>query len=325
MSQARVKCKLCPKECELSPNERGDCRARVNLDGKLITLVYGKPCSVHVDPMEKKPMFHFLPGTPIFSIATAGCNLHCKFCQNWEISQKNPEETSNLDLPPDAVVAAAKRNECRSIAYTYSEPMIYFEYARDTAAVARAAGLKNVLVTAGYINEKPLRELCKVTDGANLDIKGFTEDFYREICAGDLATVLRTFEVMMEEGVFVELTTLIVPTINDDMGKIRELCKWIVARAGPEVPHHFSRFYPMYVMRDIYPTPAKTLERAREVALDAGEKHVYIGNVPGENEDTACPGCGKVVIARYGFTVRENLLKDGKCPFCGKLIRGVWR
>jgi pyruvate formate lyase activating enzyme len=309
----------------LGPNERGNCRVRVNLDGRLITLVYGKPCSVHIDPIEKKPMFHFLPGTQILSIATAGCNLHCKFCQNWEISQANPEDAENIDLPPGQVVDAAIQRGCPSIAYTYSDPMIFYEYARDTSAIARTKGIRNILVTAGYINEKPLRELCKVTDGANVDLKGFTEDFYRDVCGGDLATVLRTLQVIMEEKVYLEITTLIVPTLNDDMNILRDMCKWIVANLGPEVPHHFSRFHPMYLMRNLYPTPAETLYRARRVALEAGEKFVYIGNVPGEYEDTVCPGCGKTVISRMGFTVRENRLRDGKCPDCGRVIPGVWK
>lgn len=325
VSMKRIRCKLCPKECELGVNERGNCRARVNLDGRLITLVYGKPCAIHVDPMEKKPMFHFLPGTPIFSIATAGCNLHCKFCQNWEISQKNPEDTVNEDVPPRAVVEGALRYGCKSIAYTYTEPITFYEYTRDTCILAREAGLKNVLVTAGYINEAPLRELCKVADGANVDLKGFTEEYYREICDGDLATVLRTLEVMLEEGVFVEITTLIVPTLNDDMKTIAQMCKWIVHNLGNDIPHHFSRFTPRYLMKHLYPTPAETLVRARETALEAGMKYVYIGNIPGQFEDTICPTCKKVVIARFGFEVRSNVLVDGACPYCKTKINGVWR
>lgn len=324
MTARRIRCKLCPKECELGTNERGDCRARVNLNGELISLVYGKPCSIHIDPMEKKPMFHFLPGTPIFSLATAGCSLHCKFCQNWEISQKNPEDTVNGDWPPERVVATAMKAGCKSIAYTYSEPMTFFEYARDTSTIARERGLKNVLVTAGYVNEKPLRELCRVSDGANVDLKGFTEDYYREVCAGDLATVLKTLEVMKDEGVFFEITTLIVPTLNDDMNMIRDMSKWIVSNLGDDVPHHFSRFHPMYLLRHLYPTPGETLEAAREVALEAGMKYVYVGNVPGVHEDTSCPNCHKSVISRYGYSVRYNRVVGGKCEYCDNIINGVW-
>lgn len=320
-----VKCTLCPKECELGPGDRGNCRARVNIDGKLLTLVYGKPCAVHIDPIEKKPMFHFLPGTSIFSIATAGCNLHCKFCQNWDISQKDPEDTENGDLPPDKVVQAARYSVCNSIAYTYSEPMIFFEYTRDASSIARQAGLKNILVTAGYISEKPLRELCKVTDGANLDIKAFSDDYYRNVCDGDLATVLKTFEVMKEEGVFLEITNLIVPTLNDDPGMIRDLCRWLVKNGGPDVPLHFSRFFPMYLMRNLYPTPQKTLETAKDIAKEEGLHFVYVGNVPGVDEDTNCPNCGAVLISRVGYSVTANKLVDGHCPDCNAVIAGVWK
>jgi len=325
MKAARVICKLCPKECELGPDERGDCRARVNLDGKLITLVYGKPCSANVDPVEKKPMFHFLPGTRIFSIATAGCNLHCKFCQNWSISQREPEETHNIDLPPEAVVRAAQKYGCPSIAYTYSEPMTFFEYARDSSIIARRAGLKNVLVTAGYINEEPLRELCRVSDGANVDLKGFTEQYYRDVCDGDLATVLRNIEIMHKEGVFVEITNLVIPTLNDDPGLIRDMCKWIVKTLGAEVPIHFSRFSPRFQMRHLYPTPAKTLQMARDIAKEEGLHYVYVGNVPGMDEDTFCPGCKTLLISRIGYLVKTNRLANGRCPDCGTSIAGVWK
>jgi len=297
----------------------------VNLDGKLITLVYGKPCAVNIDPVEKKPMFHFLPGTRIFSIATAGCNLHCKNCQNWDISQREPETTRNMDLPPEAVVRAAMEYRCPSIAYTYSEPMIFFEYTRDSGALAREKGLKNVLVTAAYINEKPLRELCKIADGANVDLKAYSEEFYREICDGDLQTVLRSLEIMRDEGVFVEVTNLVIPTFNDEPRMIREMCEWLVENMGPETPLHFSRFFPRYRMRNLYPTPASTLEKARDIALEAGMYYVYIGNVPGEYEDTFCPECRKLLISRSGYRINENVLDDGKCPYCGKTIAGVWK
>jgi len=322
---SRVRCKLCPKECELAPGERGDCRVRVNIDGKLITLVYGKPCAVHVDPVEKKPVFHFLPGTRIFSIATAGCNLHCKHCQNWDISQREPEDTRNTDLPPEAVVRAAKTYGCMSVAYTYSEPMTFFEYARDSSALAHKAGLKNVQVTAGYINEEPLRELCRVTDAANVDLKGFTEQFYRDVCDGDLATVLRTLEIMREEGVFIEITNLIIPTLNDDLTLIRDMCAWIVKTLGPDVPLHFSRFFPRYRLRHLYPTPSATIEAARDVAGKEGLRYVYVGNVPGVDEDTRCPGCGAILISRVGYVVKSNRLVNGRCPDCGVSIAGIWK
>ncbi len=326
MSKSIVECLLCPKKCKLAHKQRGDCRVRFNQDGKLITLIYGKPCAVHVDPIEKKPMFHFIPGTGAFSIATAGCNLHCIFCQNWEISQANPEDTRNSDLPPEAVVRSAKHYQCRSIAYTYSEPMIFYEYVYDTAQLAREQGIKNVLVTAGYINEEPLRKLCKITDGANVDLKGFTDRYYREVCFGRLKPVLRCLEIMKEEGMMVEVTNLIIPTLNDDLSLIEKMCKWIVKELGDDVPLHFSRFSPRYKLKSLYPTPAATLKRAAELAKQVGLKYVYIGNVPGhEGEDTLCPQCGRVVIDRSGYRVNALFISDGQCQFCNQKIAGVWQ
>ena len=306
---------------------KGDCRVRYAEGGKLYTLVYGKACAVHVDPMEKKPMFHFLPGTPIFSIATAGCNLHCKFCQNWEISQTDPENLSNHDLPPAKVVALAISYGCRSIAYTYSEPVVFYEYTYDTCALAEERGLKNVLVTAGFINENPLKELCRVSHGANVDLKGFTEDYYLKVCDGRLKTVLNTLVIMKEQGVWVEITNLIVPTLNDDLKKIREMCRWIYRNLGPDVPLHFSRFFPRYRLRHLYPTPVSTLVRAAEIAREEGLNYVYVGNVVGTDwEDTHCPGCGKKIIDRYGYRIlRYKLKENGRCDYCGYKIAGVWK
>ncbi len=325
MPPAILKCTLCPKECRLGPSQRGDCRVRVNLDGKLITLVYGKPGAVHVDPIEKKPMFHMLPGTTAFSIATAGCNLHCKFCQNWEISQANPEDLQTQDLPPEQVVAYAQQNHCRSIAYTYSEPIIYYEYTYETSRLAKQAGIKNILVTAGFINEKPLRKLCTVSDAANVDIKSFDESFYRGVCAGRLQPVLDCCEIMRQEGVLVEITNLIVPTLNDNMETIRRMCGWIAGKMGPDTPLHFSRFYPQYQIKSLPPTPAETLNQARQLALAEGLHFVYIGNVPGSGgEDTTCPKCGTLLIERVGYQTRIVDLKNGACGRCGQAIYGMW-
>jgi pyruvate formate lyase activating enzyme len=291
----------------------------------LYSLVYGKVCAVHVDPVEKKPMFHFLPGSGAFSVATAGCNLHCLFCQNWEISQTDPEDANNNDLPPEKVVALAIRSGCASIAYTYSEPVVFYEYVEDTSILAKKRGIRNIMVTAGFINTDPLRRLCQVVDGANVDLKGFTEKYYREVCFGNLRTVLDTLVIMREEGVVLEVTNLIVPTMNDDMKVIREMCRWMVSELGEEVPIHFSRFTPMYKLKDLPPTPVKTLRRARETALDAGLKHVYTGNVPGDpGEDTFCAACGKLVIDRYGYRILRNDVVDGKCGFCGERIYGLF-
>lgn len=324
-----VRCDLCPHACALRPGERGSCRVRLNHGGKLVTLVYGKLVSANpYDPVEKKPLYHFLPGTRCFSVATAGCNLHCKFCQNWSISQLNPEDADPagvMDVPPERLVSAARDAGCRSIAYTYSDPVIFFEYARDSARLARAAGLKNILVTAGYINEKPLRELCRYTDAVNLDVKSFTEDFYKNVCGGSLAPVLAGLKTMLAEGVWVELTNLIVPTLNDDLEMVRRMCGWIAREAGPEVPLHFSRFHPMYRMTGLPPTPTEMLVRARDAARAEGLKFVYIGNVeaPGGG-DTVCPGCGLAVIRRQGYQILEMNLKDRKCGACGRAIPGRW-
>ncbi len=320
----KVQCELCPRRCILGPGQRGECRARENIDGELVSLVYGNPCAVHIDPIEKKPLFHVLPGSSIFSIATAGCNLHCRFCQNWEISQRTPEETDNYDLPPDRVVAEARQNNCRSIAYTYSEPIIFYEYMYDTSERAHQQGMKNIMVTAGYINEGPLRELCPVIDAANVDLKGDRE-YYRKVCRGTLPPVLRTLEVMKELGVWVEITNLIVPTLNDSPEQIKWLVGWIYDHLGADVPLHFSRFHPMYKLRNLPPTPVETLKLARKIALDKGLHFVYTGNVPGlPGENTFCPNCGKKVIGRVGYRILENNLKNGRCGSCGHLIPGIW-
>jgi len=304
---------------------RGECGARINLDGRLQTLVYGNPCAVHIDPVEKKPMFHMLPGTRAFSIATAGCNLHCKFCQNWAISQARPEETQNQNMPPEKVVNYAVRGGCRSIAYTYSEPVIFYEYMLDTAKIAKRKGIKNIMVTAGYINKRPLVELCKWIDGANIDLKGFTNDYYSQICSATLQPVLDTIETMHRHGVWVEITNLVIPTLNDNFNKIRKMCVWIKKTVGVDVPLHFSRFYPMYKLKNLPLTPEDTLNKARDIALQTGLHYVYIGNIPGSlSENTYCPNCGKLVIGRIGYFVRENDVIDGKCKFCGYKIAGLW-
>lgn len=325
MSQVYVKCELCPKECVLGKNERGNCRSRINYQGELVTLVYGKPCTVHKDPIEKKPMFHFLPGSYAFSLATAGCNLHCKFCQNWEISQVNPEDTDNLDFAPEKVVAASLQYGCQSIAYTYSEPIIFYEYTYDTSVLAKKSGIKNVLVTAGFISEKPWRKLCAVTDGANIDIKAMSEDYYREVCSGSLEPVLKACVIAWEMGVMVEITNLVVPTLNDDPEMFKRLAGWMVRNLGPDCPLHFSRFFPLYQMRSLPPTPTETLVKAREIAMAEGLDFVYIGNVevPG-SADTFCPACRKRLVQRLGYWVGEVNILNGACRFCGQKIKGVW-
>lgn len=318
-------CELCPKECKIAEGQSGDCRCRIVVDGELRAASYGLPCAVHIDPIEKKPLFHFLPGTPIFSLAAAGCNLHCKFCQNWTISQVGPQDVRKIKASPKQVMTVAAEKGCRSIAYTYTEPVVFIEYVLDTAALAKEHGLNNVLVTAGYINRKPLELLCESVDAANTDLKAFSDRFYRDLCGGSLKPVLDGLTVMKERGVWVEVTNLIIPTFNDDMTMIRDMCRWIVAHLGDETPVHFSRFRPMYKIRNLPPTPTDTLMNAQKEAHDIGLKHVYVGNVMGSGaENTVCPNDGTLLIKRLGFSVLENNLKDGTCPTCGKAIAGVW-
>ncbi len=308
----------------LANGQHSKCRARMNKDGILYSLVYGKPCAVHVDPIEKKPFFHFLPGTTAFSIATAGCVLSCKFCQNWQISQAKPEDTDTYDLSPNMVVKNAEFYTCKSITYTYTEPTVFYEYMYDTAIIAKKHGIKNTMHSCGYINEKPLRKLLRYMDAADIDLKAFTEDFYAKICGGSLKPVLNSLVVLKEEGVWLEITNLIVPTLNDDMNKIKEMCKWIAKNLGPEVPIHFSRFFPYYKLSNLPPTPLVTLTEARSTAIDVGLKFVYVGNIRHEGENTFCPKCKKMLIERIGFFVKQNNVSKGKCCFCSTPISGVW-
>jgi pyruvate formate lyase activating enzyme len=315
---------MCPNECVLENGQHSRCRTRMNKDGALYSLVYGKPCAVHVDPIEKKPFFHFLPGTTAFSIATAGCVLSCKFCQNWQISQAKPEETDTYDLPPDKVVSQAISHKCRSVTYTYTEPTVFYEYMYDTAVIARKQGIKNTMHSCGYIKEKPLRALCKYMDAADIDLKAFTEDFYARICSGSLKPVLNALVVLKEENVWLEITNLLIPTLNDDMKDIREMCRWIVKNLSADVPLHFSRFFPNYRLANLPPTPLETLEAARKAAMDAGLKFVYLGNMRHEGENTSCPKCNKLVIERAGYFVKQNNVSNGKCKFCGTSLPGIW-
>ena len=325
LKDGKIQCRLCPRECIVTPGGRGFCGVRENREGKYYSLVYGNPCAMHVDPVEKKPFYHLLPGSTSFSIATAGCNLRCKFCQNWEISQAAPDDTINYDLPPDGVLDMAKKAGSRSIAYTYVEPTIFYEYMLDTAKLARKEGILNVYHSNGFINPGPLKELCKFLDGANIDLKGFTEDYYGGMSQGRLAPVLGTLKTLKAAGVHVEITHLVIPTQNDDAETVRKMCAWIKAELGPETPLHFSRFYPLYKLRNLPPTPVPTLERNRKIAVEAGLEYAYIGNVPGhEGERTYCPGCGKLLIFRQAYSLGEINLNKGKCKFCGKPISGIW-
>ncbi len=318
-------CELCPKNCRITEGHSGACKSRIVLDGELRAITYGRPCSIHVDPVEKKPLFHFLPGTSILSLAAAGCNLHCKFCQNWTISQVAPEDLQSVDLPPEKVVRAALAQKCLSIAYTYTDPVIFYEYALETSKLAREKRLRNVTVTAGYINRAPMELLCRVTDASNTDLKAFSDTFYKELCDATLKPVLDGMVLMKERGVWLEVTNLIVPTFNDDLEMIRKMCRWILANLGPDTPLHLNRFYPMYKMRNLPPTPVETLMKARAEALEIGLRYVYVGNVLGSGaENTYCPSDGTLLIKRIGYSIPENNLVDGSCPKCGVKIPGVW-
>ncbi|MBM3252427.1 MAG: AmmeMemoRadiSam system radical SAM enzyme [Candidatus Omnitrophica bacterium] len=321
-----VQCQLCPRRCVITDTKTGFCGVRENRDGVLYTLVYGKPCSVHIDPIEKKPLFHVLPKSFSFSIATVGCNLRCKFCQNWEISQARPGEVRAYNLTPRQIVEEAKKSGSRSIAYTYTEPTIFYEYMLDIAKLTKEEGLLNVMHSAGHINEEPLRELCKYLDAANIDLKGFSQKYYGELTLGNLDSVLQTLKILKQEGVWIEITNLILPGLNDDPQMIKEMCVWIKDNLGDEVPLHFSRFWPMYKLTNLSPTPVETIQKAKQIAMDVGLKYVYIGNVPGDPaETTYCPKCKKPIIIRKGYSIEEINIKDGQCIFCYQKIPGIWK
>jgi pyruvate formate lyase activating enzyme len=326
LDEGRVRCLLCPRRCTVPPGGRGTCEVRENRGGTYYTLTYGNPCAVHVDPIEKKPLFHFLPGTTSFSIASAGCNLDCKFCQNWQISQARPEDLMNQRLPPEDVVEAAVASGSLTVAYTYTEPTIFFEYMLDCAKLAHTRGLRNVYHSNGFINPEPLRELCRYMDAANIDLKGFTEDYYSDMSNGSLAPVLTSLKILKGAGVHLEITTLLVPGRNDDPETLRAMCRWIHDNLGASVPLHFSRFHPQYKLTNVAPTPVETLDLARAIALEEGLKYVYIGNVPGhEANSTYCPECGARVIYRIGYSVELVGLSNGACVRCGAAIEGVWK
>lgn len=321
-----AQCELCPKMCLIEPGQSGECRVRINIDGVLRTVVYGYPCSINIDPIEKKPLFHFLPGTQILSIATVGCNFHCLNCQNWNISQANPEDTPAYIAPPKKLIDITKDNRCPSLAYTYSEPVIYYEYTYDTAKLAREANIRNVLVTAGYINEEPWEKLLKYIDAANIDLKFISDDLYRRICSGTLKPVQNALVTAKAIGVLVEVTNLVIPTLNDKPEQIRELARWVKANMGSDTPLHFSGFHPQYKMQHLPPTSLTKLEEAREIAIIEGLDHVYIGNVRSkEGENTYCPGCKRALIERRGYFILQNRLTNGRCPDCNKEIYGVWK
>ncbi|MEM2918927.1 MAG: AmmeMemoRadiSam system radical SAM enzyme [Candidatus Altiarchaeota archaeon] len=323
-----VRCNLCSHRCKIQKGKRGICSVRENIDGKLYSLVYGKVIASHIDPIEKKPLYHFLPGTMSYSIATVGCNFSCKNCQNFDISQASKGKGAKIlgqDLMPEEIVNLAKKYKCESISYTYTEPTIFFEYALDVSKLAKKENLYNNFVTNGYMTEEMLRYSEGFIDAANVDLKSFSEKFYQKICGAHLEPVLSSLKLMKKMGVWVEITTLLIPTLNDSEEELKEISNFIKDELGEETPWHISRFHPDYKLLDFPPTPIEKIHRAREIGLDSGLRYVYSGNIPGDvGENTYCYNCKELLIKRFIFDVLENKIEKGKCPNCGAKIDGVF-
>lgn len=321
----RVMCGICPNRCILSPGDRSACRSKVNMNGALYSLTYGNPCSVNRDPIEKKPLYHFMPRTTAFSLATTGCNLRCLNCQNWEISQVKPEAVRHHELFPHAAVKAAQDAGSQSIAYTYSEAITFFEYMIDIARLARQHKLYNLLISNGYINNKPLLELCKVLDGANINLKSYSDDMYRKLNGGRLQPVLNTLKTLHKQKIHFEITNLLIPGYTDDPEMLKQMCNWILTNLGPNYPLHFLRFFPKHKLNRLAPTPVSALVRFREIAMQEGIQYVYLGNVPyHEGNNTYCHKCKKLLIERKGYHIPTYNLAGTNCKFCKTLIPGVW-
>ena len=317
-----VKCTLCPNFCVLENGETGICKARKNYNGKLYSLVYNKPVAIHLDPIEKKPLYHFYPGVKVLSIATAGCNLCCNFCQNWEISQTDPQKIETQFYTPEDIIHLCWQYQCQMIAFTYTEPTIFYEYMLDIAKLAKKNDLKTVLVTCGYINTKPLNELLSYIDASNIDLKGFSDSFYQTYTTGSLDPILQTIQTVYKAGVHLEITNLVIPDANDDNETINELCLWIKNHCSKEIPLHFSKFFPKYKLINRSSTSLETLQKAYSIAKKNDLNYVYIGNVPNDHEDTFCPYCKKKLIDRKGYKIISNLIIKGECPFCYNKIYG---
>lgn len=324
LADKKVRCNLCSHRCMIREGHKGVCRVRENRGGKLYTLVYGRTISEHVDPIEKKPLYHFHPGSRAYSIATPGCNFRCRWCQNWEISQMPREEhfMTGRDSPPERIVAAAREARCRSVAYTYTEPTVFFEYAYDTARLAHATGLANLYITNGYMTPEMLQTIQPYLDAANVDLKAFREETYRRYVGGRLSPILDNMKLMKRLGIWLEVTTLVIPGINDETDELRDAARFVAREIGPETPWHISRFSPAYQMRDRPPTPLDTLRQARDLGLSEGLHNVYLGNV-GRESDTVCSACGRLLIRRRGRFIAENHVREGRCPSCGSPVAGV--
>jgi pyruvate formate lyase activating enzyme len=325
LERAEIQCELCPRRCRISPGKRGFCGVRENREGMCYSLVYGNPCVIQLDPIEKEPFFHVLPGSRSLTISTAGCSFQCKFCENWEISQAFPEDVYSYEVSPEAMVDRAVQMGARSIAYTYAEPTVYLEYLLEVASLAKEAGLLNVIHSNGFINPAPLRDLCQVLDAAHIDLKGFSETFYRDLCSGEMAPVLDTMKVLRAERIHLEITNLIIPSKNDETATLREMFLWIKGELGIDTPLHLSRFYPRHKLKKLPSTPISTLEKARQTAFSCGLQYVYIGKVPGhEGWNTYCPHCGKIIIQRTGYMIGEMHIAEGRCAYCGNPVPGIW-
>jgi pyruvate formate lyase activating enzyme len=322
---ATVRCLLCAQGCDIRAGQSGRCRARANVGGELRSLVYGRPAAVHLDPIEKKPFYHFLPGSSALSFGTSGCPLRCRFCQNWELSQSTP---GNLEAPfttPVEMVGEAASRRAPVIAFTYNEPTVFVEYLLDVAAAASTRGIRSVMVSCGFAREAPLADICRSLAAVKIDLKGFSEDFYRRVCGAELQPVLRSIKQVAKSGRHLELVNLVVPTLNDSERSLQGLAAWVFGELGPDVPVHFTRFHPDYQLMNLPPTPVSTLERARNIAMAKGIRYAYVGNVPGHaGNHTYCPSCRKAVILRENFFVNEQHLRNGACEYCGQKIAGVW-
>ena len=320
-----IQCRLCPRQCEVADGDRGRCGVRENRGGKYYTLVYGRAVAINNDPIEKKPFYHFRPGTMVLSVATAGCNLSCKFCQNWQISQFRPEELDSRFLPPEQMVDLAKANNIPSLAFTYAEPTVFYEYMYETARQGRSQGLKTVAVSNGFTAPEAVKMLSPELGAYKVDLKAFSDQFYQDYCDARLGPVLKTLATLADLGQWVEIVNLVLPTANDDPKDIRAMARWIKENMGPMVPLHFTRFHPMYKIRNLPPTPISTLERCHQAATAEGLKYVYVGNVPGHPQDqTYCHQCGRLLIERTGLWAVTNHLENGQCPGCHTEIPGVW-
>ncbi len=326
LDDSQVQCRLCAHQCRIKDGQRGICGVRENQGGTLYSLVYGQVIAEHVDPIEKKPLFNFLPGTRVFSIGTVGCNFHCSHCQNSDISQYPHENNGRIigrARTPEQIVAGARDAGCASIAYTYTEPTVFYEFAYDTAVLAQEEGIKNVFVSNGYMSAEAAQKIASCLDAINIDLKSFSDKTYKKICGARLEPVLETIRLMKSLGVWVEVTTLVIPGLNDEEQELREIASFI-RTVGREIPWHVGRFPPAHQLRDRPPTPPATLRRAREIGREAGLRYVYGGNLPGEGEDSFCPDCGSPVVERYGLTLRHNRLQEGRCPDCGTALDGYF-